>query len=308
MAVTAMPGPLVVFGDRNPSGTGSTASTNPDKAPSLVWGGVGLIDPRAGYNRTKYGTIGFMSNTMAPVVDAVPSTISAVNIAASQSPAAGAITLVTVTGAGVTVLSATQTVFPSGNVMTVGALALDGPSGLTGFGSANLGNSGQNVISLYDPSKMLSRIVRITSGGNDSGITFTVNGHDIYGFNMTETITGANAGVASGRKAFKYIDSITHTGSVASTITIGTGDVFGFPIRSDVYGYARIIWNNATIAANTGFTAADTTSPATAVTGDVRGTYLVVSASDGTKRLIMFMTPSVANLGTTVGLFGVAQV
>lgn len=307
MAVTATQGPLVVFGDRNPPGTGSTGSANPDKGPSLIWGGAGMFDPRAGYNRYHYGAIGFLSNTRIPVIDFVPSTISAVNIAASQSPGAGAITLVSTTGAGITVLSAAQTVWPSGNTIPVNALAIDGASGLVGFGAQNLSNSSHNVISIYDPTKTSARNVRIVSGGNDSGITFTVIGYDIYGYPMTETITGANASTASGAKTFKYITSVTHTGTVAGTVTIGTGDVYGFPLRVDTFGYLEIFWNNAAITANTGFTAAVTTSPATATTGDVRGTYAVQSASDGTKRLQVFITMSVANIGTTTGMFGVTQ-
>lgn len=308
MAVSAYPGPLVVFGDRNPVGTGATGSSNPDKGPSLIWGGAGLLDPRAGYNRNKYGAIGFSASSRIPVIDFVPAALAVANISASASPGAGAITLVSVTGAGITVLATATMVFPSLNIVPVNALAIDGGPGLVGFGSANLGNSGQNVISVYDPTKTSARNVRLSSGGNDTGITFTVNGYDIYGYPMTETITGANAGIASGAKAFKFITSITHTGSVATTLSVGTGDVFGFPIRVDTLGYLEITWNAAQITATTGFTAAVTTNPATSLTGDVRGTYAVQgAASDGTRRLQVFITPSVANIGTNAGLFGVTQ-
>ena len=163
------------------------------------------------------------------------------------------------------------------------------------------------ALNIWDPIKAVARNVRITSGGNDSGITFTVIGYDLYGFPMSETITGANIGVASGIKAFKYIASVTHTGTVAGTITIGTGDVIGLPIRADFFDELRIIYNNAVVTANTGFTGAVTTSPATAVTGDTRGTYALQTASDGVKRLHIFVNPSVANIATIAGQFGVAQ-
>lgn len=307
MATSAFTGPLVVFGDRNPLGTGATGTTNPDKGPSLFWGGAGLFDPRGGYNRYRSGALGFSATSRIPVIDFVPSTISAVNIAASQSPGAGAITIVSVTGAGITVLAATTVVWPSGNTIPVAALAIDGAPGLVAFGNTSQSNSGYTAISIYDPTKTSARNVRITSGGNDSGITFTVAGYDVYGYAMTETITGANAGVAAGAKTFKFITGVTHTGTVAGTVTIGTGDVYGFPIRADTLGYIDVVWNAALITATTGFTAAVTTSPATATTGDVRGTYAVQSASDGTKRLQVFITPSVANLGSITGLFGVTQ-
>lgn len=302
MTKTAIPGPLIAYGSRNPLGAGG--SNNADVAPSLLYGGAGFIDPRAGYNVTKRGAIGLGGGEPA-VVSQVPSALAVANIAASQSPAAGAIALVTSTGAGITVLATALTVWSSGNVIPAGALALDGAPGLVSFGLADI-SSGYTIVSYYDPTKALSRNIRITSGGNDSGITFTVSGYDLYGYPQTETITGANAGIASGKKGFKFVTGVVQSASVAGTMSIGTGDVYSFPMLSSVYGDVSIVWNNANIAANTGYTTADVTSPATSTTGDVRGTYAVQSASDGTKRLMIYCNPNVANLALgAVGMFGV---
>jgi hypothetical protein len=130
---------------------------------------------------------------------------------------------------------------------------------------------------------------------------------------MSEAITGPNATLASGKKAFKYLSSITYTGSLSgSNVSVGTGDVFGFPIRSDVDvrenagGDVRVAWNGAAITATTGYLAAVTLA-ATTTTGDVRGTYAVQSASDGAKRLVFTQSPSLANISSSTGLFGVAQ-
>lgn len=303
---TAIDGPLIVYGDRNAQGVGPTGTNNSHKAPSLVWGGAGLYDPRGQYDRVRYGALGFLGSTDIPVIDAVPATMAVANIAASQSPGAGAIALVTSTAAGVTVLATALTVWPSGNIIPVGACALDGPPGLVTFGRPQV-SSGNTVVSLYDPTKALARNIRITSGGVDTGITFTVKGYDVYGYPMTETITGASGAVASGKKAFKFVSSITQSGAVASTMSVGTGDVFGFPMRVDTIGYVSMAWNGSLVTANTGWLTSDTTAPATATTGDVRGTYAVQSASDGTKRLQVFVTPSTANIGTNAGLFGVSQ-
>lgn len=101
---------------------------------------------------------------------------SATNIAASQSPGAGAITL-------------------NGSAATGGVATLD-----------------------------TQRRVIITSGGNDTGITFTVNGTNQSGAPISETIAGAS-GVAQTNLDFKTVTSVTHTGSVASTVTIGTNGV-----------------------------------------------------------------------------------
>lgn len=308
MTKSALSGPLIIYGDRNPLGAGG--SNNPDKAPSIFWGGAGIMDHRSGYNLTKYGVIGWYGPGIdMPVVDAVPSTISAVNIAASQSVTAGtAMTLVSTTGAGITVLATATTVWASGTVVPANALALDGPPGLLAFGLAQV-SSGFTTVSLYDPSKSLARNIRITTNADDTGGTYVVAGYDLYGYAMTETITGVSSAVASGKKAFKFVTSITPAGTINSTaVTVGTGDVFGFPIRIDTIGYIGIDYNASLVTANTGFTAAVTTA-ASSTTGDVRGTYALQTASNNTRRLQMFASLSPVNIqaGNTTAMFGVAQ-
>lgn len=308
MTKSALPGPLIIYGDRNALGTGATGSNNADKAPSLVWGGTGLIDPRVGYNTTRYGAIGFSGVGDIPVVDAVPSTIADNNIAASQLPVSGtAMTMVSATGAGVTVLAAATVVWASGNTIAANSLALDGAPGLVTFGLANL-STGFTCVSLYDPTKALARNVRVTTNGDDTGGFYTIAGGDLYGYPMTEKLTGVNNSIVSGKKAFKFVYSVTPSGTINSTLSkVGTGDVYGFPIRVDTIGYITLSWNASLVTANTGWLAAITTDPATNTTGDVRGTYAVQSASDNSKRLQAFVAVSVANIGTTTGLFGVTQ-
>ena len=53
------------------------------------------------------------------------------------------------------------------------------------------------------------RIVTILSAGNDSSKSFTVVGTDVNGDAQTESITGANAGTATGSAYFKTVASIT---------------------------------------------------------------------------------------------------
>lgn len=69
------------------------------------------------------------------------------------------------------------------------------------------------------------RRVIITSGSDDSGITFTITGTSRPqqgGVTLRETITGTNGGVAETTQDFATVTGITHTGSVAGTITAGT--------------------------------------------------------------------------------------
>jgi hypothetical protein len=301
---TAIKGPMIAYGTR-PT-LGAAGSENPELAPSLFWGGIGGIDPRVGYNSTRWGAIGLPIGDPAHI-NQVPSAISAVNIAASQTPTAGTkLTLVSSTGAGITVLSSAVTVWASGNLIPAGALAIDGLPGIVSFGLPQL-SSGNTKVSYYDPTKAISRCIRITSVGNDSGATFLISGADLYGYPQTQLLTGANAGVATTTKAFKFIYSILPQGTLSgSAVSVGTADVFGFPMVSSFWGDQTIVWNNSTVSANTGYTAAVTTSPSTNLLGDVRGTYAVQSASDGTKRLMVYLNPSVANLALgTAGMFGV---
>lgn len=431
MTIAASQGPIVTY--RAGAGqSGNPANQNPQAGPSSFVHGIVMQDLRDPYcyvpgsssTTPVYGWLG-----SGVVLDQVPSAISAVNIAASQTPgSATTLTLVSSSGAGITV-GATLYSGATGSLVT-GLLAID-----TAMAGQSYGQDG--TINVWDPTKACARNVRITSGGDDSGLTFLVSGYDIYWQPMSEAITGANAGVASGAKAFKYISSITVSGgTVATTVSVGTGDVFGFPLRVDRLPYATIWWNNvmlnesatasrevitipiasnvdfvnsaqwaqavpfnfeivsidyyvgkpvttgsklATLTAQvngasvgtggvvsltsagmattgtkvagtaisgtgitgtagqtvgfvvsavtafvegdgyvqiivkntdvaTGtFTAAVTTSPATTTTGDVRGTILLPTASDGTKRLFMQISVPAANLSTATGLVGVTQ-
>ena len=70
-----------------------------------------------------------------------------------------------------------------------------------------------------------ARKLTITSGGNDSGISFTIVGTDINGTAQTESLTGANAGVATSAAFFLTIASITAVGDPAGTVEAGiSGD------------------------------------------------------------------------------------
>lgn len=299
MTISPFNGPVVSFGAA-PYGTDS----NPDRGPSCFDQGTALLDPRTiftylpGISDTrKY--YGHMTSGLL-VINQVPSALSATNIAAAAVPVAGtAMTLVSSSGSGITV--STSITNASTGLTVTGLLAID-----TAMAAKTYGSAAQT--SLWDPAKAISRNIRITSVGNDSGATFTVSGYDLYGYPLTETITGANAGIASGIKAFKYIASVTPAGTLSgSNASVGTGDVIGLPIRADYFGEVRIVYNDAAITASTGFTAAVTTDPATATTGDVRGTYALQTASNGSRRLHVYIHPSAGNIDSTTGLYGVSQ-
>ena len=65
------------------------------------------------------------------------------------------------------------------------------------------------------------RIVTILSAGDDSAKSFTVVGTDVNSNAQTESITGANAGTATGSSYFKTITSITAVGNPAGNVSAG---------------------------------------------------------------------------------------
>jgi hypothetical protein len=140
------------------------------------------------------------------------------------------------------------------------------------------------ALALLQTTLDVPRNLTFTSSGNDTGITFTATGKDEYGNTLIETVTGANAAAAAGKKAFKSVTTITASGASAGTVSVGFGNVLGLPIflRNSTY-IVREIENNA--VATSGTVVAGDTATATATTGDVRGTYAPNGAPDGTKAL-----------------------
>lgn len=204
-------------------------------------------------------------------------------------PAGGAGTY-TVTG-NATVSSTTIT-----GQMTGGFTALGQP-----FGQPS-------TVYLWNPQALVARAVNVTGSASATGGNILISGYDIYGVPMTEVIAApASATTVNGKKAFKYIASVTPQFTDAHNYSVGTTDIYGLPLRSDFFGDVAINYNSAAITASTGYTAAVTTSPATTTTGDVRGTYALQSAADGSKRLMIRQFVLAANMGSTTGLFGVTQ-
>lgn len=295
MSVSAWTGPLIAFGGV------AGSDYNPQAGPSLFQSGAGMLDTRQFYayqpgqseSRAIYG---FAPGGPIQVLDWTTSAAATAGYAANQVPTAGtALTLVSSTSSPVTVgVSITNAL--TGRLVT-GLISIRGSAGTVAFGQ----NSAP--VNIWNPTTLVAHNVTITSAGDDSGGTFTVRGYDIYGYPLTETITGAAAGTAAGKKAFKYIASITPAGTLSgSNVSAGYGTVTGLPFRADAGGYL-VYTNSAAITTSLPtFVAADANT-ATATTGDVRGTI----APAATARVIVFQTIPVASLATQAGVFGVTQ-
>lgn len=301
MPITNFAGPVVVSGQRATSGT-----YNSDLAPSSFWGGIAMYDWRFAYAQDGPSTggpraYGFYRGGGMICIDQVPSIAKTNNIALAANPVSGtAMTLAATTGSGITVTTAPFTIPQTGNVVPTGALVIDSLPGVVAYGQTS-------AVNVMDPTLALSRAVQITNASGASGGAVTVAGFDLWGAPQTETITlSSGAATATGNKAWKFIQSVTPAYSNANTISVGVADKIGFPLRVDRFAYSTIFVQDTAITANTGFSAADQTSPATSVTSDARGTYALQSASNGTTlRVQMFVEMVPANCATITGVFGV---
>lgn len=99
----------------------------------------------------------------------------------------------------------------------------------------------------------------ITSGGNDTGITFTVAGTDARGSAIGEVVTGASGGAAQSVLDYKTITSVLSSGAAATTLTFGTNGVASSQwIRFDDYAANSQISIQCTVSGTTNYTVQQT--------------------------------------------------
>lgn len=155
-----------------------------------------------------------------------------------------------------------------------------------------------------DPTQNLTRGVRVVSNSaSDTGWTMTIVGYDMYNQPQTEAITLTANTTTWGQKTWRYITSVTPTvsggGTSIGTFSVGTSDNFGLAYRSLLWEFTNVFWAGAAMPTSTGWVAGDTTA-ASPTTKDPRGTIqistngpgsgITASASNGTRRLVVFQT------------------
>lgn len=311
MAETGFSGPLIVYGQQPPYAPGyPPPDYNGDLGPSMFGVGVGFIDPRYGYKQGGQSlpqqagnapiTAGFGGNAANLVaIDQAPSAVSTSNIAAAQNAVNGvALTLAAASG-GISYSAFVLTVLTTGLQIPAGTLLVDGVPGncIGPAGFTSLIEFGQNgAVGLMNPAAMLVRALSITGVTAGVGGAFLVRGFNLWGQPQTETITAtAGATTTNGTKGWKFVTSITPQFADAHNYSVGTADIFEFPMRADKIAYVLIYWNNTLVTSPAGFVAANTAT-ATALTGSTRGTYAIqADTSNGTKQLQVFIGVSVAN-------------
>jgi hypothetical protein len=183
--------------------------------------------------------------------------------------------------------------------VALSATAVCAAQAVAAAGNATInGASATGGVATFDVARNVSIV---TSNAGNTTQTVTVTGTDYYGQPQTSVLTCNGTSTVNGLKAFKTITQVAVSAALTGNLSVGSGDTFGLPYRVTDAGYLlRTGWNN-TVADNAGtFTAADTTSPATGSTGDVRGTFLPAStAANGSRRLVIAIGLTAIQAGPT---------
>ncbi len=320
MTITAYSGPVVSFGTVQTSSAGTGLSGNDmehneQRGPMVSDLGDAMMDPRVAYayqpgSGVTAKTFGFYNNTA--MVDFVPHAVNSSAFVASSVVSTGTTTFVIPSSQSSNALITTTIIAPETGKTSESLLAIDSTAAFVTFGSAG-------TVAAWNPSAGTGRNITITfSATNDAG-AITVAGRDMYGYKMTETITIGGTNTFAGQKAFKYVSSITNATTPVSTgVIIGIGDVYGLPLYTPYNGINAQVYVSAasslaalasTHALTIGF---PSTGTAVSTSADVRGTYGSTTASNGTIRIQMVVTPTASAAAAVASsnvtpLFGATQ-
>lgn len=128
-----------------------------------------------------------------------------------------------------------------------------------------------------------------SSNSGDTTQTATVTGTDVYGNAMVETIAFNGTTAVSGQKAFKTVTQIAISAALTGNANVGTTDILGLPYKiSAISDVVAVMADGVDEQASATVVAADTTSPATATTNDVRGTVTPNTATDGSVAFVVW--------------------
>lgn len=318
MVISAIPGPYVQFGLTR-AASGNVQEYNEQRAPNVNDAGDSMMDPRAPYVYQP----GSASNTKTWAwwdnygsVDCKPGIISSVGISSAQQPVAGTALSLSTTSSGC--ITAGVTLIPASNPnTTVSVLAIDSTYATVPVGLA-CGQTG--AITMWDPQIALSRAIVIeksSATSDDSAGTYTIQGYDIYGYKMTETITGTSSTGSTSyvsQKAFKYIQSITPGGTIgATTVQVHPSPgLYGFPLAVRA-GWQAEMWmglssNMVQVTTQSSLLVYGSTVTNTSTTPDVRGTWASTNLSSNSSNFVYIRVrprpQDIYNMTTTVTTTG----
>src|SRR5215475_12323238 len=188
MPITAYTGPVVSFGITK-SSTGGVQEYNEARAPSAFDLGVLLSDPRHEFSYKPGMPAGSPFYTWPigpPMFDAIPSAKSSNGVVPGSSTQTGTTALTISASGGSTNIAQLTTFIPTTGTAARTVWVIDGvPTGLV-FGSSN-GN-----VNVWNPQNALARCITVGSTANETTVTYTIVGYDLYGYRMTQALAGAN--------------------------------------------------------------------------------------------------------------------
>ncbi len=224
LSQTAAASQYLVINGAGASGTFSATSICASQTPSgsgalTIDGTLATTNPIAGSGGTSAAvaaTVRFPTPSRVYITCAgnnsgrtftIVGTVQSVN-----SMGTGAVIAETVTGANANVVA-------SANLYSsIISISISGSS----TGAVTVGHSGVSTLDVQ-------RRIIVTSGGDDSSITFTIVGTDGQGATIGETLTGAN-GIAQSLLSYKTVTSIKTSAAAASTVKVGTNTVADSPL------------------------------------------------------------------------------
>lgn len=323
MGITAVSGPLLSFGITQTS-SGLVGEYNEERGPSVFDLGLGMADPRSQFNYKPGNPPGaqikvFLNNRGFADYCPYAKNSSAIAPSTGNAPVAGtALTLTPLASFG----AIQTTIIAPETGLAVSVIALDSTAATLNYGSAG-------TIAGWNPGAGLGRTLTIINSSNTNSELYTVNGRDQYGFKMTELIGASttSTGAGQGRKAFKYIQSVTpatNTTISATGVGIGFTDTFGFPIVANYFSNTTVSVSStplslSAITLSSANAVLASTATATSTTPDVRGTYTSSIATTATTaalstavrvtiaQLITGQMTAAVTATDTSAMFGVTQ-
>ena len=192
-------------------------------------------------------------------------------------------------------------------VYTAGTTSSPQDTANTTTTSINLATGGTDTVLTLDVPRNVT--VAVTHTQSIASGTVLVTGYDEYKQSMSELYTiaaGDQSAAYAGKKAFKYIKSVTFTAGAdmqLNSFNVGHGNIFGLPYALQAKADLFQVYRNDVEDTSATIVAAVATT-ATTSTGDVRGTVATGVAADTTSVVVWgaFVSPN-----STDGLRGVAQ-
>lgn len=176
-------------------------------------------------------------------------------------------------------------------VAGAGAVALNGA--LVASGVAALGGTYGRAVSI------------VSSNVGDTTQTITIRGRDYLGDRVSETIAANGTTTVAGKKAFKYIDSVASSAALAGNLSVGTTDKLGLPYRcAGRFDVLSAYMDTTDEVATVTLAAADTAAPSN-TTGDVRGTVIPATATNGARQYRVWY--KIFGTDTTEASYGKSQ-